>query len=174
MTARRTALLVVLPEADEILDDFRKRHDPALARGIPAHVTVLFRFAEVPAIDDALLSSAQATYAGVEPSDVRLTRVERFPAHVWLAPEPRARFVQLTKLATACFPDYPPYEGAFAETVPHLTIGSGDDVDAIAAAAETELAPLLPLRSRASAVALLEEQADGRWAERCSFPLGRP
>jgi hypothetical protein len=171
---RRTALVVVLADDDPTVRGFRQRHDPAAARGIPAHVTIVFPFVAGGADDPVLLAELGALYGKAAPFDVELARVERFPDHVWLAPEPQERFVELVERTTARFPDHPPYEGAFAEIVPHLTVGSGEGIDAIDEAARSELGPQLPLHDRATAVSLLEEQPDGIWVNRTSFPLGAP
>jgi 2'-5' RNA ligase len=168
---RRTALVVVLVDDDPVVRTFRQRHDPAATRGIPAHVTIVFPFAPGAADDAGLLAGLAELYAEVAPFAIELARVERFPEHVWLAPEPRERFAGLIERTTARFPDYPPYQGAFAEVIPHLTVGSGEGIEAIDEAARRELAPHLPLYGKATAVTLLEEQPDGTWVARASFPL---
>ena len=48
---RRTGLLVPVA-ADELVADFRRRFNAAtVARRLPPHITVLFPFARVPALD---------------------------------------------------------------------------------------------------------------------------
>jgi len=59
------------------------------------------------------------------------------------------------------WPEYPPYEGAFDEPIPHLTVSE----------TPIELNPQLPIASRAHEVTLIEQAADGRWAVRRRFPL---
>jgi 2'-5' RNA ligase len=172
VTVSRTALVVVLADDEPAVREFRRRHDPASRRRFPAHVTIVFPFVPAAAVDGGLLTALRELYAAAAPFDIELARVERFPEHVWLAPEPSERFVELIGLTTARFPDYVPYEGAFAEVIPHLTVGSGDGVDAIDEAARRELAPHLPLHDRATGVSLLEEKPDGTWAEAASFALG--
>jgi len=46
---------------------------------------------------------------------------------VWLAPEPRERFVELVRTTCARFPEFPPYEGEGGEPEPHLTIGAVEE-----------------------------------------------
>ena len=51
---RRTALLVEVP-VEAPVDDFRGRHlADSVARGIPAHVTVLFPFTAASSLDPQL------------------------------------------------------------------------------------------------------------------------
>jgi hypothetical protein len=112
----RTALVVVLDEAERVVEDFQERFDPAAERMIPAHVTVVFPFADT---DTADVAAVRDVYSGEAPFDYDLARIERFPEHVWLAPEPKNRFVELVARTIDRFPDYPPYGGIFDEVIPH-------------------------------------------------------
>ena len=72
------------------------------------------------------------------------------------------------------FPEYPPYEGAFPELVPHLTIGHRCAPDDLRAA-ERDVRRHLPIDTSVEAVTLLvQESAAGRWTPRASFPLAAP
>jgi hypothetical protein len=172
---RETALSIVVPEAETPTVDFRTRFlMRTVARRIPAHITLLYPFVDADTVDAALLDEVRALYASSAAFAFTLARVETFAAHVWLAPEPRRRFIELIELTYARFPGCAPYGGKFAgsEPVPHLAIGEGPDVDALRREAERSLAGSLPLRCRAHTVSLLEEQSDGTWAERAAFALG--
>ncbi len=169
MTALRTALAVVVDETESVVEDFRRRFDPAVERRIPAHVTIVFPFAP-PHVLDA--GAVQELYAALPSFAFRLERLERFPEHLWLAPEPQGRFVDLISRTVERFPDYPPYGGAFAEVIPHLTIASGEAVDEAEAAARRDLGPRLPIAARVAEVTLLEEQSDETWRRRTAFALG--
>jgi hypothetical protein len=54
----RSALAVFIPEAEPLVKPFRDRFDPSAARGVPAHVTVLFPFKPpqdlTPAVEEVL------------------------------------------------------------------------------------------------------------------------
>lgn len=172
--ARETALSIVIPEAEQPTAAFRARHlARAVARRIPAHVTVLYPFVEAEAVDGRLLERLSSHFAAFEPFEFELARIESFDAHVWLAPEPSERFIDVILRTCASFPEQPPYGGAFAGSVPtpHLTIGEGD-VALLLALAHRELGGRLPLGGRVETVALLEEQADGTWMQRAHFALG--
>jgi 2'-5' RNA ligase len=173
VTARRTALAVVVHEADQLVADYRRRYDSdAVARRIPPHVTVVFPFAPAESATADLLASLRDLYAEVPAFEFALVRVDRFQEHVWLAPDPSDRFVALTALTAARFPHWPPYGGAFEEVIPHLTVGCGKNTDAMASAARDEIGSGLPMPGTAHGVTLLEEQADGTWAELTTFALG--
>jgi 2'-5' RNA ligase len=169
LTALRTALVVVVDDAVPVVDDFRRRFDPAVHQRIPAHVTLVFPFASPDVVD---VAAVRQLYAGAPSFDFELVRVERFPEHVWLAPEPKDRFVDLISRTVGRLPDHPPYGGVFDEPIPHLTIASGEAVDEAEAAARREIGPHLPIAARAVEVTLLEEQPDQTWAARAAFALG--
>jgi 2'-5' RNA ligase len=153
----------------------RARTDWAAGVGVPAHVTVLYPFIPaarlVPAVRLALVRIAES----LDPFDIRFERVGRFPAVVYLAPEPAAPFIALTEAVRAEFPGFPPYGGAFDEVVPHLTISEANEpivneaaLEAIAARA----AEALPVRTRVSRLEVLIETSDGRWRSRWRIPIG--
>lgn len=151
-----TALLVEVPEAEPAVARLRLAHDPVAARGVPAHVTVLFPLDGVPD------RGALARVAELPAFGYRLARVGEFPGVVWLAPEPAAPFVALTDAARAAFPDQPPYRGEFAETVPHLTVAMTDDA-ALRRTIAAELDAHLPIAARATHLAVYTSDDAGQW-----------
>jgi hypothetical protein len=111
-----------------------------------------------------------AIAADQEPFDVVFDEVRCFPGVVYLAPRPVAPFLHLTEAVTARFPGFPPYAGAFAEVIPHLTVAESlvAPLDEIA----VETAAVLPFRHRVTALEVLVEGGDGRWHRRWRIPLG--
>jgi hypothetical protein len=141
----RTALAIPVPQADGLFQG---------APGLPPHVTILFPFAEEP--DEPALAELFARFPAF---DFALDRIEQFEEGTrWLRPVPTGRFVDLTAAVCQRWPEHPPYEGAFDEVIPHLTITVGD-------------VPGLPIAARAERVSLFEEDEHGAWHERASFPL---
>ncbi len=140
----RTGLLIPVA-ANGLVADFRRRFNAAtVARHLPPHITVLFPFARAAAVDGDLRADLATHFATFEPFEAELTRVGSFEGYVWLAPEPRERFVDL--IATTCgrYPAFPPYEGEGGEPEPHLTIAAipkGEDAGRIVEIARSELAP---------------------------------
>jgi 2'-5' RNA ligase len=166
----RTALVVVVPEAQALYDAWRERWDPA--PGIPAHVTLLFPFRPAELVDDALLAELRELFAAAAPFDVEFPRVGRFEEVAWLAPEPAEPFVALTETLVASFPEHPPYGNAdFDRSVPHLTIVNRSPLQVLDEVARA-LTPELPIRSRVREATLLEEDEDGVWRTRAQFALG--
>lgn len=169
----RSALLVAVPEASAVVDPWLEWTATAKpSHGIPAHLTVLFPFVPVSELDDALLASLDAIFVRVRPFDFELTECRRFPAVLYLAPEPAEPFVVMTEAVVAAYPGFPPYEGVFDSIVPHLTVAEG--LPAVLNRAESEVRPRLPIRAEAIEVQLLEEvETDPmRWRIRARIPLG--
>ncbi len=171
---RRTGLFVVVP-ADDLVGEFRSRHHAAsVARRLPPHVTIWFPFRRVADVDDALEAELTRHFSGLSSFEAELTGVGTFARHVWLAPEPRDRFVELMHKTRERFQDRLAGEEAHREPLPHLTIGEvrrGESVQQLASLAHVELEPLLPFRFVVAAVSRLEEGADGLWHERARFEL---
>ncbi len=159
----RTALVVVVPEAEPLVGRLREQYDhPAGGLGVPAHVTLLFPFG-----DDA--DGLEELFAAAAPFDFSLARTARFAEQpiLFLAPEPAEAFVRLIEALVARYPEFPPYGGEYDAIVPHLTVGYEVPEDV-----EESLRPSLPIRARAESVTWLEEGPDGRWRERRRFALG--
>ena len=155
----RTALIVVVPEAEAAVGGLRLAHDWSAALGVPAHITILFPFAAPADIDEAGIAEAVSSVPAFE---FELDRVERFDdGLVWLRAEPSELFVALTAAVWRRFPAYPPYEGAHDVLIPHLTVS----------AVPVEIEIELPIRASAREVTLIEEAIDGRWSVRRVFPL---
>ena len=104
----RTALVVVVPEAEPLVGRLREQYDHPRARlGVPAHVTLLFPFG-----DDA--DGLEELFAAAAPFDFSLARTARFAEQpiLYLAPEPAEAFVRLIEALIARYPEFPPYGGS--------------------------------------------------------------
>jgi len=148
-----------------------RRHDDfAASVGVPPHVTLLFPFVPVTELRAPHRRALVEIAAKVEPFDVRFAAVGRFPGVVWLMPEPSARFSTLTEAIASRFPEYPPYEGAFDEVIPHLTLVESPtaSLDEIAAAAQRHL----PFTCHVAVMELLVEGPDERWHGHWRIQLG--
>jgi 2'-5' RNA ligase len=169
-----SALMIVVPRAVPLVDGWRERtvnDKPSL--GVPPHVTLLFPFVPPERLDNQVLLDLRELFAGFDPFGFTLPKTGRFPTTLYLEPVPSGPFVELTKAICERFPDVRPYEGEFDEIVPHLTVAQGEPE--LLDAAEREIAPRLPLTSRATEVTLLEtkERFGQQWGVKASFPLGR-
>jgi 2'-5' RNA ligase len=166
--ARASALVVPVPDAEPYVGDYRARHDPNVKCGLPAHITVLYPFLPASRLESGVLDALAATLARCAPFDFALSRVGHFDGVHYLAPTPTAPFVALTTSVCERWPDHPPYRGIHAAIVPHMTVAQGPCPPSF----ETDLAPVLPIGSRATEVWLLTRPAGSRWTLHSRFPLG--
>lgn len=174
MEGRRTALIVLVPEVEEVLSPFRFELDPVARLGVPAHVSVLFPFVPAISIDEDLLARVAAVFRPISVFEYSFSRSDWFGDEVlWLAPDESERFRDLTRRVWTAFPAHPPYEGMFDDIVPHLTVADRGPIDPMREAA-VAIQSYLPIRAVARAVTLLVEQASGQWIAGASFALTDP
>ena len=160
---------MLVPEAEPAVGDRRREHTKDGARGMPAHVTLLYPFAPEPD-----LQAIRALAARSEPFRYTLRAVREWPdGIVYLEPDPAEPFVRLTREFVERFPDHEPYNGMFTvdEVIPHCTVVHTDD-DAARADAVASVAGLLPIRCDANEIWLVHE-VNGRWQRHTPFRLGR-
>jgi 2'-5' RNA ligase len=169
-TADPVSAVVVRVALAPQLEQIRRHDDLAASLGVPAHVTLLFPFLPVTRLEPPIRRALAEIAATVQPFDVRFQRVGRFPGVVYLMPEPAVPFLGLTHAIAARFPDHQPYEGAFDEVVPHLTLveSSTAPLDEIAVAAERHL----PVTWHVDAMEVLVEQPGEHWRSHWRIPLG--
>ncbi|MEU6482794.1 2'-5' RNA ligase family protein [Streptomyces sp. NPDC046887] len=159
-----------MPVADAVVGGQRMRFDEPARAGLPAHVTVLYPFLPVERIGAGTLDALRALVSRHEGFEVVFGGFGRFPDALWLAPEPAEPLRALTEAISGRWPEAPPYEGRFAEVVPHLTVASGQSSE-VYAAVEGELGAGLPFAARVEELQLMV--SDGtRWHERAVFRLG--
>ena len=162
--------MVEVPEAEPVIGDHYRRHTSSGAEGMPLHITLLFPFVDSESLP---LAEVAEIMRGFEPFEFTLTEPCRFGARdvvLWLAPEPSAPFVAITGALVRAFPAHQPYEGAFDEVVPHLTVAVSRDphlLDAI----EPEVAAGLPFRSRATSATIVHH-VEGTWTRLATIPFG--
>lgn len=175
MEPTESALIVAVPEAEHAVGRFRAALDRAAAWGVPAHVTVLYPFLPPQRIDDDVLATLTRLFAATPPFEVSFADVDWFAdTVVWLAPRPADAFRQLTAAVWRLFPQTPPYGGAHADVVPHLTIGHDAPKDVLAQAAEAVTAQL-PIRAAVGSVRLIAGTLEpDSWHTVHEFGLGAP
>lgn len=123
-----------------------------------AHVTLLHPWRERPGPAD--LEAVAEVARGHDPFEATLRELTVFPGgSVGIVAEPTAGFMALTVALVAAFPDLAPYEGAFDDPVPHLTLGQQDE-DVDVDEQRRLLADLLPVRWQVDHVDLQWWQAD--------------
>jgi hypothetical protein len=53
-----SAVLLCVPEAEALVGTWRQQHDPSAARGVPAHVPLLYPFLPAGQVDESGSSAA--------------------------------------------------------------------------------------------------------------------
>ncbi|WP_179785810.1 2'-5' RNA ligase family protein [Actinopolymorpha rutila] len=175
MPQTESAVIVPVREAEPVVGHLRSRLDPSAAWGVPAHVTVLYPFVPPERIDAEVLAALGEAIRTVASFRATFTRVEWFADQVvWLAPEPAGAFADLTAAVCERFPEYPPYGGAFAEVVPHLTVGDGAPAAELRRAEEL-VRGHLPISTEVAAAQVFCGSPDpDSWHPIVELPLGRP
>jgi 2'-5' RNA ligase len=166
----RTAVVVEVPEAEPAIGAHYWTQTRSGREGLGPHVTLLVPFFDSEQVP---LPELRRVLGAFEPFEFALTAPRRFGTRdivLWLAPDPPAPFVAMTEALVAAFPAYPPYEDAFEDVVPHLTVAVGRDAAALDAI-ERDVAGALPVAARATAATVVQH-VDGRWLPQAAVPLG--
>lgn len=171
----QTALILVVPAAEQAVARHRARYDVAARVGVPAHITIGYPFKPVDQLTAEDHSALREIFAGSGRFEITLARTSWFGDEVlYLEPSDADRLLALIRAVEAAFPDYPIYGGLHDEVVPHLTIGHATDRDLLAEAAE-EVSGQLPIRQPVGSIELWAgpdpRAGVGRWAQVESYPL---
>jgi 2'-5' RNA ligase len=160
----QTAIIARVPEAEPYVAHLREQFDPSAKLGVPAHITLLYPFMSPERITKAVIEQVRAVASAASAFAFRLTSVRRFPGVLYLAPDPAAPFIALTKALVHQFPEFPPYGGQHDVVVPHLTVAKGGEL--ALSSAEAELLGALPtgaeVASSCSELVLIENSS-GPW-----------
>jgi 2'-5' RNA ligase len=174
MSADESALVVLVPDAGQLVKPFRDLYDPSAALGVPAHITLLYPFKPPGQIDDTVLTRLRIGFARFTPIAFTLQSIRHFPDVLYLAPDPAEPFRALTRTIWAWYPETPPYGGKWPDIVPHLSVASVADqreLGRIATEFEQASRNALPIKATANEISLLEKHS-GRWMVRAAFKLG--
>ena len=159
-------LVVSLPPA---LESLRMRSIEDAAAGMPAHVTLLYPFADEAQLSDDVLALVAGIAARHPVLRLNLGEGRRFPDTLYASVEPDALVRAIHAEFAAAFPTLPLYRHAF-EFVPHVSIVEGPPAgDPLAL--DDPAWRTLPVEQLVDAVDLITA-GDGRWATRRGFPLG--
>jgi 2'-5' RNA ligase len=163
--------IIVPVQVPIALARLRDRMDPSAAQGVPAHVTLLYPFMPPAALTNQVRATVERIIAAQPSFPFTLTSVVRWPNVVHLAPEPAEPFRALIGALAEAYPDYPPYGGAHAEVIPHVTIAQ-DVPEDYYAAAEHALPAMLPIRDVAREAWLIGHTPEQPWHTLWRLPFG--
>ena len=161
-----SVILIPVPDAEEIVGKWRMRYDRVARLGIPTHITLLFPFKTPSVINVNFINKLEVLFSTIKTFPFSLTAIETFPNVIYLTPNPKKAFIDITKKITSIFPENPPYGGKFPKINPHLTIGQLSDKDnfsEILKKITEDVEHKLPLKTKATEARLMIENFDGRW-----------
>jgi 2'-5' RNA ligase len=163
-----TALVLFVPEAEPVVQRWRRLHDPAAGEGMPAHITVLYPFAPAGAISEATRESLARFCRDQAPIRATFARLERFPGVLWLDPS-STELICFFQAVHAEWPDFVPYARPDYDVTPHLTVVQGID-PALMDRITDDLRPHLPFEAVMRAMSLVA--FDGAaWVRGDEFPF---
>jgi 2'-5' RNA ligase len=148
-----TAVVVTVAAADSVV--------VRPPEGIPAHVTLLYPFAESERMA-GMVSELRAELGRFPSFALTLTRLDRFegpPSVLYAVPEPKEPFLAMTEALSARF-GFLPYGGVHDDVVPHLTIAVADDPGTFADM-EAAVARSLPITTVVDTVEVWEHESAG-------------
>jgi len=172
MAEGESALLIPVPEAEELVGEWRSLYDPSSAAGVPAHITLLYPFIPRTEITADTIEELRAHFAATRAFSYRFPKLARFPGVVYLAPTPDRPIRRMIGQLAELYPEYPPYSGRFDDIVPHLTIADRRErLDLVLMnRVEGGIGRGLPLEARATEVWLMTNRRK-RWTKKARFPL---
>ena len=169
-----SALVILIPEAESLVKSFRDQYDPSAAVGVPAHVTILYPFKPPDELTAEVITTLQDLISRQPSFQVSFQAFQGFPDTIYLAPLPAEPFRRLTEIIVERYPETPPYGGAFAEIIPHLTVAQVSDIqrlDKITDEFREVARKKLPISARVNTVSLMDNSS-GSWKVRAQFSLG--
>ena len=109
MPTEESALVVLVPESEHLVEEWRRQYDQAATYGVPAHVTVLYPFVPPRLIDHSLRAQLRTLFGAFGAFDFSFRETRRFNDRIlYLAPSPEEPFEQLTRAVFDLFPEYHP------------------------------------------------------------------
>jgi 2'-5' RNA ligase len=171
-----STLVILVPEAEGLVQSFRDRYDPTAKSGMPAHITLLYPFKSPNEIDGPVLDTLSHCFSRFPPFKFSLAKINQFPGEtLYLVPEPEDPFRELTLSIWGCYPETPPYRGRYSTVIPHLTVADRMGEQRLAEVVhefEEASQGCLPIQTEACEVALMDTRS-GRWAINTNFRLGQ-
>jgi 2'-5' RNA ligase len=167
--ASESAIIVPIDGVGPMVSSLRRQYDKSASLGVPAHITLLYPF-QPPRAFSAEIETLAGLFSKVPAFTFSFTEVRRFPATVYLHPDKFERFIQITNTLLQQWPECKPYNGAFPDIVPHLTVASHDDTKVLDEV-ERRLAGLLPMACVAKEAWLLFSNEAGHWSKQVAFPF---
>jgi 2'-5' RNA ligase len=174
-TKQEAALVILVPEADELVASFQARSDHSSSEEMPAHITINYPFQPQQPDWGQLTKELADLFSIFPPVRYKITELRKFPDTLYLAIEPDQPFRDMIEAVASRYPESPPYGGTIIEVVPHLTVTEvtpGADLRGIVHEFTVMSKGKLPIESKACEVWFMDYQ-DNFWFKRIAFDLGK-
>src|ERR1051325_816580 len=163
-------LLLVTPDAEPLVGQWRSEHDSAARFGVPAHVTVRTPFLPPEHWRDPEVSLLERFL----PIEVTLARLENRPGALVIIVEPDGELREITAAATSAWPTLAPHKGNRPDLAYHMTVVRTAD-ERIRRQASEDIAPRLPRTVTGTEMWALTETPKGlEYAVVARTPAERP
>jgi 2'-5' RNA ligase len=167
-----SAIIVPVPEVEQLVSDIRKRYDPSALVGVPAHITINYPFKPYLNNPKEVSQDLIKIISSYSQFTFKLMEICTFTRTVYLSPQPVDPFLSIIKAITNQFPDSQPYEGEFPQPIPHLTLAqiNEDELFKIKEEIINQIGSFLPIAARASELWLIDNSEE-IWKRRNVFHL---
>ena len=122
----QSALILPVPEIEEIARPYRNKYTTDGAAGMVAHITILYPFLQQYELDEQAEKTLHDAISQINPFTFYLVGLNRFDTYhaLYLEPEPEDDLLAVIQSIARTFPDHPVYGGSIAieKIQPHLTI----------------------------------------------------
>jgi 2'-5' RNA ligase len=168
-----TAIIVAIPEAEPLIELFRRHHTEDGRQGVPSHVTLLYPFTDTSLLAAGRVNEVAEVIRSFSSFEFSLASVAYFPTTprvLYLQPDPETPFRAMTRALVAAFPEHRPYNGEYVDSPPHATIAIASDQ--VLADIERTVLPSLPVAARATEASLIEHDDEANaWRLYRRLPL---
>jgi len=154
------------------LERLRRAGVPEAARGLPAHLTMLYPFVDPTRLGPEVRGVLAGVAGRTAPLGYHLVGAGQWPGVVHLTVDPTGPFVRLQADLQTAFPAFRIYaEPVGFDFIPHVTVAEGGDVDAAAVLADPAWSTL-PLAGEATAIEVIVRSPEDRWRTVWRIALG--
>lgn len=168
---RESTILISVPDAEPYVKKWREKYDLVSLHGIPSHITVLYPFKKPELIDERAIDKIKSFFSNIKRFEFSLERIGAWPDVIYLEPEPRDKFIELTEGIVKIFPENLPFNGKFKKINPHLTIGNKlQDLELAKIEISQNITSKLPIKTLTTEAWLMESK-NGEWSIREKFPF---
>ena len=165
-----SAIIMPVDEAEPTVAPLRLQHDRSARLGVPAHITLLYPFSPPPFAESEIENLAEL-FSSIPVFEFSLIEMRRFTRTAYLRPNEPRRFTEIVKTLLERWPDCRPYNGAFVDIIPHLTVADHADAQTLDMV-EQHLLKHLPITCLAKEAWLLFNNDIGFWSRKACFRLG--